>query len=104
MAEDSGQERKLPPSQRKRQEARRKGNVPTSRDLSTALGALAATGVLAGTGGMVVSRLLNVIKDGFMRMGSHPTRDLSADDLTPLVFSGGMLIAMAVGPLALAAA
>jgi flagellar biosynthetic protein FlhB len=103
MAEDS-QEKKLAPSHHKRQEARRFGNIPSSRDLSTALGALAATAVLGSTGFAVISRLRVAITDGFLRMGSHPTHDLNADDLTAMLISGGMLIGTAVGPIALAAA
>src|SRR5262245_27762744 len=104
MAEGSHEERKLPPSQRRRQEARRKGNVPSSRDLATALGVLAAIGAMAWGGVSLLDRMKLAIADGFARMGDRPTRDLSSEDLMPLVISGGMLVAMTVGPIALAAA
>src|SRR4051794_34149863 len=103
MAE-SAQERKLPPSAQVLRDARRRGQVATSRDLSMAFGMLAATGTLVGTGAVLVNRLTTAVSEGLVRIGRNPTRDLTAEDLVPLLIGGGLLIAMTAGPIALATA
>jgi flagellar biosynthetic protein FlhB len=103
MAESHG-EKTEKPTPRRLKEARERGQVARSRDLSMAAGSLAATGALALTGSLLVHRLASAVSDALARLGQAPLRDLRPDDLVTLITSGGALIAVAVGPVALAAA
>lgn len=69
-----------------------------------ALGMLAATGALVGTGSIILTRLRLAVSEGIIRIGHLPTHDLTADDLMPLLVAGGILVAVTAGPIALAAA
>ncbi len=100
----SDTEKKLPPSWKKIWDARRYGQVAQSRDLSMAFGMLAATGVLASTGAVIMGRLTTHIAEMIRRVGDARTHELSAADLVPIVATGGLIVAMTVGPVALAAA
>lgn len=100
----SDSEKKLPPTAKRRRDAKDRGQVASSRDLSSALGSLAATGVLVGTGSLLVSRLGQHIANMLRQLGDAPMRDIAPADLVPLVTAGGLLIAMTAGPVALAAA
>ncbi len=97
-------EKHLPPSEKRLHDAREQGQVASSHDLSSAFGLLAATGMLAGTASVVVGRMTNQITEMMRRMGDARTHELSATELVPLVVTGGMLIVMTAGPLAIAAA
>lgn len=92
------------PSGKRIRDARRDGQVVVSRDLSMALGMLASTGALVALGSLVLQRLTGAIVEGVGRLGDAPLRDISPEDLTQVVLAGGALLAIAVGPIALAAA
>ncbi len=96
-------EKQLPPSARRLQDARKKGQIATSRDLSAAFGSLAGTGVLVGSGAFFATRMMQEIAGTLRRLGDHPAQDIAPADLASLVTSGGMLIAAIAGPVALAA-
>src|SRR5438105_345796 len=103
MADNQG-EKTEKPSPKRLKDARERGQIARSRDLSVAAGSLAATGALALTGSFLLHRLAAAVADGFVRMGRAPLHDLRPEDLSPMVSSGGVLIALAVGPVAFAGA
>src|SRR5262245_60377526 len=103
MADFHG-ERSERPSPKRLKDARERGQVARSRDLSMALASLAATGVLVATGMFLLGRLGRITSEFLARMGSAPLRDIQPEDLVPIVTRGGALIALVVSPVALAAA
>jgi len=103
MADQVGEKTEKPSAKRLR-EARERGQVAVSREVSMALGSLAATGVLVGAGSFLLQRVTAVIVDGLSRLGDAPLRELKPEDLVPLVVSGGTLVALTAGPIAVAAA
>src|SRR5215470_9705865 len=103
MAEQVG-ERTEKPTPKRLKEARERGRVAVSRDVSTALGSLAATGVLVGAGSVLLRRLTAAVADGLSRLGDAPLRELRGEDLVPVVMSGGAVVALTAGPIAIAAA
>jgi flagellar biosynthetic protein FlhB len=103
MAAQTGEKTEKPTRKRLR-EARDKGQVAVSREVSMALGSLAATGVLLAAGSFLLHRLTFTIADGLAHLGDAPRREVSFEDVVPLIVSGGTLVALTAGPVALAAA
>jgi flagellar biosynthetic protein FlhB len=103
MADQVG-EKTEKPSAKRLKEARERGQVAVSRDVSMALGSLAATGVLVGAGSFLLRRLTATITDSLSHFGDAPLREMRGEDLIPLVISGGTLVALTAGPVAIAAA
>ena len=103
MADAHG-EKTEKPSAKRLKDARERGQVARSRDLSMAAGSLAATGVLAATGSFLLHRLTSAVTEALVRLGRAPLQDLRPEDVTPLVTSGGVLLLLVVGPVALAGA
>jgi flagellar biosynthesis protein FlhB len=104
MSESQGGDKTEKPSAKRIKDAREKGQVSVSRDLSMAVGALAATGVLVTGGTFFMQRLAASVVNGLSRLGDAPLRDLQPGDIVPIVISGAALVAMTVGPVAIAAA
>jgi flagellar biosynthetic protein FlhB len=103
MAEQTG-ERTEKPTPKRLKEARERGQVAVSRDVSLALGSLAATGVLVGAGSFLLHRLALSLTQSLSHFGDSPLREMKGEDLVPLVTSGGTLVALTAGPVAVAAA
>jgi flagellar biosynthetic protein FlhB len=103
MAEQVG-EKTEKPSLKRLKDARERGQVAVSRDVSMALGSLASTGVLVAAGAFFLQRLAATVTDTLSHFGDAPLREMRGEDLVPLVTSGGMLVALTAGPIALAAA
>src|SRR5262245_10545506 len=103
MADQVG-ERTERPSVKRLKEARERGQVAVSRDVSMAMGSLAATGVLVAAGSFLLQRLAATVTDGLSHFGDAPLREMKGEDLVPLLMSGGALVALTAGPIALAAA
>jgi flagellar biosynthetic protein FlhB len=103
MAEQVG-EKTEKPSVKRLKEARERGQVAVSRDVSMALGSLASTGVLVAAGSFFLQRLAATITGTLSHFGDAPLREMRGEDLVPLVMSGGTLVALTAGPIALAAA
>jgi flagellar biosynthetic protein FlhB len=103
MADEAG-EKTEKPSAKRLKDARKRGQVAVSRDVSMALGSLAATGVLVAAGSFFLHRLTSTITQSLSRLGDAPLREMKAEDLVPLVMSGGAIVAATAGPIALAAA
>src|SRR5438094_9113604 len=103
MADQVG-EKTEKPSHKKLQEARERGQVTISRDVSMALGSLAATGVLVAAGSFLLHRVRAASTDGLSHFGDAPLREVSSQGLVPVVMSGGAVVALTAGPVAIAAA
>lgn len=103
MADQVG-EKTEKPSVKRLKDARERGQVAVSRDVSMALGSLAATGVLVGAGSFLLHRLTTALADGLSRLGDSPLREMRGEDLVPVVMSGGVVVALTAGPIAVAAA
>jgi len=88
MADQVG-EKTEKPSAKRLKDARERGQVAVSRDLSMAFGSLAATGVLVGAGSFLLRRLTATITDSLSHFGDAPLREMRGEDLIPLVISGG---------------
>src|SRR5262245_110757 len=92
------------PSAKRLKDARERGQVAVSRDVSMALGSLAATGVLVAGGSFLIQRLIGTITESLAHFGDAPLREMKGEDLVPLVLSGGAVVALTAGPVAIAAA
>jgi flagellar biosynthetic protein FlhB len=75
--EQPGQERTEQPTERRREEARKEGRVPASRDLPGALVLLGGLGVHALGGGYVLTEALRHFERGLVAL---PSGDLSVDE------------------------
>ena len=87
MAEDSFQEKTEPASDRKREEARRKGKIARSVELNSALVLLFGLLVLYVGGGALASGMSEIARSAFMRSGNLT---VNAENLHAL-FGGGMV-------------
>lgn len=90
------------PTRKKLEDARKKGQIPRSRDLALAAASVAATFALAKLGGRLVSGLAARLESDLARVGDAPLHTVTAQELTGIVMSGGVLMATLVGPIALA--
>jgi flagellar biosynthesis protein FlhB len=70
---DSFQEKTEAPTARRKQDARQKGQVPKSQEMTTAAVLLGAGGLLAMAGPSLVSGLSAVLGEGVQRAGAVPT-------------------------------
>lgn len=75
--EQPGQERTEQPTAKRREEARKEGRVPASRDLPGALVLLGGLGVHALGGGYVLTQALRHFEHGLVAL---PTADLTVDE------------------------
>jgi flagellar biosynthetic protein FlhB len=75
--EQPGQERTEQPTAKRREEARKEGRVPASRDLPGALVLLGGLGVHALGGGYVLTEALRQFEHGLVAL---PTADLTVDE------------------------
>jgi flagellar biosynthetic protein FlhB len=103
MADQHGDKTEKP-SPKRLKDARERGQVASSRDLTMAAGSLGATGALVLAGSYALHRLTTSVASGLAHFGDASVRDLKADDLMPLLTSGGALLALTAGPIAVAAA
>src|SRR3954471_22178163 len=92
------------PTGRRLSEAKRRGQIARSRDLSVAVSTLAVTGALGFGGLWLMGRVSNVIVHGLMRLARSPLKELTSEELTSLVVSGLGDVFVIVGPLAAIAA
>lgn len=78
MAEDTGQERTEEATPKRREESRKKGDIPRSRDLTTMLVLLAAVSSLLMMGGSMMSGITTTMEGFFTRAGDV---DLASHEL-----------------------
>jgi flagellar biosynthesis protein FlhB len=90
------------PTAKKLKDAREKGQIARSRDLAIAAASVAATIALASLGGYLVEGLGDRLATGLTHFADRPLRELTAGDVTQIVFDGGKSMAVLVGPIAMA--
>jgi flagellar biosynthetic protein FlhB len=95
-------ERTEKPTGKRLGDAKKKGQVARSRDLSVAAASVAATIVLGRMGGRLVSGLGDRLASDLAHFGDSPFRDVTSGELVSVIASGGMAIALLVGPIAMA--
>jgi flagellar biosynthetic protein FlhB len=97
------QDRTEQPTAKRWKDAREKGQVARSRDLALAAAAVAATIALAQLGSRLIDGLADRLAADLAHFGDTPLEPIAAGDLTSLVIQGATLIALLVGPIAIAA-
>src|SRR5581483_1324973 len=97
-------ERTERPTGRRLSEAKRRGQIARSRDLNVAVSTLVMTGALGFGGLWLMGRLSDIVVHGMVRLARPPLKELTAEELTGLVFSGLLEVMVLVGPLAVIAA
>ncbi|MGE3401573.1 MAG: flagellar biosynthesis protein FlhB [Vicinamibacterales bacterium] len=98
------QDRTEEPTAKRLKDAREKGQVARSRDLGTAAALLAATLAMEWFGARLIGGLSDRLAGDLARFGDNPLGVLTEGDLTQLLLGGGILLALLVTPIALAAA
>lgn len=97
MADDRTEQ----PTGKRLRDARKKGQVPRSRDLVQS-GTLAASLVALGWfGAPLVEGLGRAVRTGLAGLHRFPARDLTVDELSAMTFSGLQTLVALVGPIAL---
>jgi flagellar biosynthetic protein FlhB len=102
MADESDKTEK--PTPKKLKETKEEGRTAKSRDLTVAVTSLTATAVLASIGPSTVHRLTVALSNALLGLGAVAHRDLQPEDLTSIIADNGAIIALIVGPLAIAVA
>ncbi|MBK7258333.1 MAG: flagellar biosynthesis protein FlhB [Ignavibacteriae bacterium] len=95
MAEDSFQEKTEPASDRKREEARRKGKVARSVELNSALVLLFGLMILYAGGTALAGGMAEIARTAFMRSGSLT---VSAENVHALMSGGVIRLGMLLAP------
>jgi flagellar biosynthetic protein FlhB len=98
MAEETG-EKTEQPTQKRLKDARERGQVPRSRDLSVAISSLALTLALGSFGPGIAATMATRLTAGLQRMGDRPLDAVSPSELTRAIFADGQMVALSVGPL-----
>jgi flagellar biosynthesis protein FlhB len=98
----ANEERTEQPTGKKRQDAREKGQVARSKDLAVAAATVAATIALGRLGGRLVTGLGEQLSRDLTNLGDAPFRTVTSGELVSIVASGGMTMALLVGPIAMA--
>ncbi len=99
---DQTQDRTEQPTAKRRREARDRGQIARSRELTLALGSLGVTGALAMFGPIMVGRLASAVAGGLS--AGRIDHDLRPEDVTSLVLSTGASFGIVVAPIAAVAA
>ena len=96
MSENDSQERTESPTQKRLEDARKKGQVPRSIDLGAAAVTLAATGALFMFGASAAEGLMRMLVDGLQVRGSELAQD---DVMLRQLGDSGSLALLAIVPL-----
>ena len=99
----SDENRTEQPTGKRRKEARDRGQIARSRDLSLALASLAVTGGIGLFGPMMLRRMAAVVAHGLTAAG-HIDHDLAIEDVMGLVLANMATLALVVAPIAAVAA
>ena len=100
---DNGERTEQPTAKRLR-DARQRGQVARSRDLSVALSSLSLTMALASLGPGIAAQMATRMAAGINRMGDRPLEPINPGELMQAIFADGKTVAASVGPLLLIAA
>jgi flagellar biosynthesis protein FlhB len=95
-------ERTEKPTPKRVKKARDEGQIARSRDLAVAAASVAATIALARLGGRLIAGLSERLAIDLAQFGDAPLRTITGGDLQRLITTGGWVLAMLVGPIALA--
>jgi flagellar biosynthesis protein FlhB len=98
----SDENRTEQPTQKRRDDARKKGQMARSRDLAVAAASVAASIALGRLGGRLLSGLGDELAKDLHHFGDTPLRVVTTGELQGLVIAGGATIGLLVGPIALA--
>jgi flagellar biosynthetic protein FlhB len=90
------------PTAKRLTDAREKGQVARSRDLALAAAAVAATVALVKLGSRLINGLTERLASDLAHFGDAPLEAISAGDVTSQAIQGALLIALLVGPIAIA--
>jgi len=90
------------PTSKRRNDARETGQVARSRDLALAAASVAATVALAKLGGRLVNGLADRLASDLAHFGDAPLEPIGAGDITARVIQAAGMLALLVGPIALA--
>jgi flagellar biosynthetic protein FlhB len=104
MAEKPQDERTEKPSAKRLRDARERGQVPRSRDLSIAAASLGVTLALDYFGWKVLDRLTARLARGLATLGDQPLRTLTPGELVTGLAGDAAGLAVAIAPLTLTAA
>lgn len=99
MAQSSKSDRTEKPTPKKRRDARKKGQIARTRDLSQAASLAAVAAALLWTGHIGMGRLLAAMADSIELMGDEPS-EIVAGTLFSVVLTSGQALAFFVGPIA----
>ena len=100
MAQSSKSDRSEKPTAKKRKDAREKGQIARTRELSQAASLAAVAAALLWTGRFGMARLTGAMTDSLELMGDG-SREMVIGTVIGAVVTGGQVIAFFVGPVAL---
>jgi flagellar biosynthetic protein FlhB len=87
------------PTQKRVRDARDRGQVARSRDLSVAISSLALTLALGAFGPGIATHMATRLAAGLQRIGDRPLDAISPGELTQAVMADGWMVVITVGPL-----
>ena len=90
------------PTAKRLEKAREEGQVARSRDLAIAAASVAATIATARLGARLMTGLTERLTIDLANFGHAPLDTISAGDLQQVIVTGGSVLALLVGPIALA--
>ncbi len=96
-------ERTEKPTFKRLRDARRKGQIPRSRDLALAASSLATTFALVQLAGQGVVQLARILTTALEHFGDRPGSTISQGDVAAITVQQLMSLTMLAGPIALAA-
>lgn len=98
----NGEDRHLPPSRKRLLDSRKKGQVARSRELSAAIGMMAAIGTLGVYGDEAMRLLLTMLTNALGGLDRVAKVETSVEMLNATIVSGGWVLVTVAGPVALA--
>ena len=90
------------PTGKRQKDARKKGQIARSRDVTQVATLAAGLGMLTWWGGWMMMTLREAVTGLMLRMGTDPLAEIGPQLVTSLVTSGGVTVALVVGPLGVA--
>jgi len=87
------------PTAKKLKDAKKKGQIPRSRDLAVAFASIAAVIALAQFGGRLMDGLATKLAQDLTHFGDAPLRPVTAGDLTGMLINGLVVLTLLVGPI-----
>ncbi len=95
------QDRTEQPTAQRLKDVRKKGQIARSRDLAMAAASVASIIALAQLGGRLVGGLQDALHNGLSTFGDNPLREIAPGELSALIATTSLQVAVLVGPLAI---